>query len=264
MSEEGEVVEGQESEQQEQQQEQVKFDPDTREAKLVEKAAAQGWKTFEEHVEAGGDPEAWRPAGEFLLYGEMTDKIKSFEQGFENRAKRLDKYYQAQLKAQRLELEERLEQAAENGDKAAVSRINKQIVEHEKLEQENPTAQGQQTPPELDEWNRNNKWVNDPTPKASHARTVFAQALQAGNTVAAALKIVDAEVARHFPPKPSGHVPGSESGKNKGFQRQDRKLTWSDLRQDELKAYEATKSAWKSPEQFLKAAQDARKAEEKE
>lgn len=234
-----------------------------REERLTEKAKEQGWKSLEEHLEAGGDPGEWRPAGEFLQYGEMQQRIKSFEKGFEHRADRLEKYYKAQMKVQKEDLESRLEKAIEDGDKDEIKAANKAIREHDKIEAENK-EQPKQLPPELTEWNSKNAWINKPGAKSTYAKTVFIQAMNAGSSVSDALALVDNEIAREFPSQEKrGHVPESESGKHKGFKKSSRPLSWGDLSEEERKVFD-TGVFGDDKDKFLKAAKDARDAEERE
>lgn len=213
-----------------------------RDTKLQEKAKARGWMSFEEHVAAGRDPEEWRDARGFLDYGEMQSRIQKFQHGYEKKAQDDHKYFKALFEVKRKELEEKFNQAVDDGNPEEIRRAKKQLDEHEKTEDQvaQPAQQGD---PVVEAWNRENSWIADPNdPRTGFAHIQWQQIANSGqfNDSQSALTELERRIAQKFPPeqRSRGHVPGSESGKgSKGFKAKDRPLTWSDLTEDEVKVF---------------------------
>jgi hypothetical protein len=223
-----------------------------------EKAAASGWKPFEEYVEGGGDPAKWRTADAYNLYGEMVGTIKRQEQDFNQRTEGLVKYTQAQLAVQREQLLAQRDAAIESGNKAEVHKLDKQL-EQTNIQVTPTTTHGVVT---LNEWNAKNAWITEDTPKANHAHAVFNRAIQSGATIETAISKVETEIAKHFPTvKPKAHVPETERGRGSvGFKGKQAALTMGDLTQQEAAIFRAMPNAWKSEKEFLQAVADDRKA----
>jgi hypothetical protein len=238
--------------------EKASFSLDDWRAQQEDKAAASGWKPFDEYVESGGDPAKWRTADAYNLYGEMVGTIKRQEQDFNQRTEGLVKYTQAQLQIQREQLLAQRDAAIEAGDKAQVHKLDKQL-DQTNVQVAPTTTHGTVL---LEEWNSKNQWINDGSPKASHAHATFARALQQGATIQDAISRVDAEISKHYPARQAkAHIPEGERGRGSvGFKGKSAALTMGDLTQQESAIFRAMPNAWKSEKEFLQAVADDRKA----
>lgn len=225
-----------------------------------EKARKDGWSDFDDFVASGKDPAGWKPAAAFNLFKDMRGVLTRKEQEFSQRIEGVQKMAQSQLEAQRAELMGKRDAAIELGDVKQVHTIEKQI---NTLNQQPPTL-----PPgaaELSEWNTNNPWVTEKTPKAAFARELWND-LQSKMPITQALQVLESEITKHYPttkPQPRGHVPEQETGKGpQGFGNKARTLTMADLNDEEKMAWKwQGQTAWKGDEKaFLKAATDMRKA----
>jgi hypothetical protein len=228
-----------------------------REKAQEDKAGAHGWVPLDQYVAKGGDPLNWRTAGEYNLFAELNSSMKRRERDFEARIEGIRKLTNAQLAVQREELLAQRDKAIEEGNVQSVHVLDKKI---NNLNQPVPVR----SDATLDEWNANNPWVNEKTPKAIYARTVWGELLQAQVPIPEALNRLESEVKKHFPnkaaPAPT-HVPEQERGKGSaGFKAKTHALTMSDVTSEEMKIYNALPGAWASEKEFLKAVEDDRKA----
>ena len=115
------------------------------------------------------------------------------------------------------------------------------------------------TDPVLDQWNTNNPWINEESPKASYARDIFQrEAAIQGNTMSNALTKVNAAVARHYPDKQSDD-PLSETGSMpRGNKPISKTLTMNEVTPEELRL-RVFFPHFKDDKVFLQAVKDSRK-----
>lgn len=245
-------------EEQEDQEEQTPTEDDWKAAQ-EEAAKANGWKPFEDFVKEGGNPKDWVPAEMFNVRGEFIGKLRQkdreLEQKVQERVQNVEKLYKAKLD----ELKAQQRKAVEEGDTEEYDRLDSEINELSKP----ATQNGGFTNPSLEEWNQNNPWVFENTPKAAYAKQVFAQEVSQGKKPEDALATVDAEVTKHFS-EPSGKsVPASEKGKgSRGFKTKSKSLSMDDLTTEEKSLWNNFSEGWDGDEsKFLKAVADARAAE---
>jgi hypothetical protein len=220
------------------------------------KASSAGWQPFDDFIEGGGDPDKWRDASAFNTYGELIGTVKKQAADFESRLEGVTKLGQAQLAAQRQTLIKERDEAIENGQVKAVHAIDQQ------LHNLNQPVQPQRIA-ELEQWNADNPWIMDKSPKAIYARAIWGDLLAQNMPVGQALAALEGEVKKNFPPPPrQTHVPDSEKGRvSAGLKSRTAALTMADVTQQELNYRKALPDAWASDKEFLQAVADNRKAE---
>ena len=136
-------------------------------------ASSYGWKTKDKWVEAGGDPEDWRPAKAFLERGEMIGKIRSLskeaqetKQALNYIAEQNKQIYANGYKAALNDLRAEKRAALEAGDLVKADEINDKIettkAEITALATKPAVPQTQQADPEHTAWVQANQWYNDP------------------------------------------------------------------------------------------------------
>jgi len=231
------------------------FTRDDYDAKQRSLAEANGWKDLEPYIEEGGDPEKWRSAEAFNVYGDMVGELKRTKKDFDTRLEGVHKLSQAQLAAQREELLAKRDQLIDEGGRTAeVKALDKQIN----------TLNVPAVPVSnnaLDDWNSRNAWIYEDSPKTSRAKDVFGREMSSGKSVEQAIAAVEADIQKNFSPRREAHIPESEKGKGSaGFKAKVSSVTWDDLSSEETKIYNAMPNAWKDKKEFLQAVQDERKA----
>lgn len=251
-----------ESEQEEQEQEQEARPSATREdwqRRQEEKASSSGWKDFDDYIENGGDPDKWKTADAYNIYGELVGKMLKDKRDFDARLQNVQKLNDVQVSALKSELQKKRDEAIEDGNKAAVHAFDKQLSELSPQQINRPA-----NPREVEEWNERNPWITDGSAKSDRAYAVFNRALASGKSAADALHEVDTTIAKEFSPRPKpGHVPESERGRGSaGFKGKTESATMDSLSQEEALAWKHAPDTWNhDPKQFLKAVNDLRKAD---
>ena len=173
----------------------------------------------------------------------------------------VNELHQAQITAQLEQLNKERQEAMRQGGEEAVTRVGEIEQQMSTLSQ----AQPQQSHTALDEWNANNPWINENTPKANHAKMVYGQALNMGATVENAIQMVEMQMKEHFPdqkPQNTGKIPPTEGGSRPGKAKSspNGKLTsMNDLTDQEMKEVKAFMGVWKEKD-ILQAVQDSRNA----
>ncbi len=227
--------------------------------KQEEKARKDGWVDFDEFVDAGKDPAHWRPAEAYNLFKDFKGTLTRKEQEFSQRIQGVQQLAQAQLQAQREELTQKRDAAIEQGQLKEVHSLDKQINNlNQPIVQPSPD-------PFLSEWNANNQWIFEDSPKADRAYKVFNTAINSGKNPQQAVAAVEADIAKHFPSasRQPVTIPESERGKpSVGFGKTQKALSMNDLNDDERLAWKAMgQSAWGGDTKvFLQAVQDSRTA----
>jgi len=234
------------------------IDPDT------EKATGLGWKPKDNYE---GDPDNWRPAKQFLEYGDLVSQTKNMQKQIQGMKKNhneqisnLNLFHRAQLDTKEKDVEHRLNKAVEDGDTAAASVA---LKEHNAIQKERDKIQAapdDDNPQRfIDEWEMNNEWAFDKNnPKTGFANKAFSVATNKGMTVPEALEFVDSQIALKFPSKASNtnlnrlENPSSLQGKS-GAKSQ--KLSMSQVSSAELKLREI----FSSDDSFLTAVSNSRK-----
>lgn len=221
MSENTEVVEGQEPSEKPNEGQYV--------STIEDQAKAQGWVPKNDF---DGDEHKWVEPGEFLRRGELfkkidqqgrqlkqvNDTLKNFQSHYINMQEIANKEALARLKADR-------KAARDEGDFDKVDAIEERI-EEEKEQHANAVAEIKRTvdvpqvPQAVTAWVERNSWYNNNAPMKAYADAVAAAAATRGIIGDALLSEVDSEVRKAFPTKFSNpnRERGSsvESSTNKG------------------------------------------------
>lgn len=224
-----------------------------------EKASKEGWTDFDDWVAAGKDPSGWRDAqayNEYLSFkGTLTRKTQEFNQRLEG----FQRLSEAQLSAQREQLLKEREALIDEGGKSKeVKALDKQI-------QATYVPPPQQTNPVLDQWNAENAWINEDSPKSVYAKDLFRREVTGGKTIEQAIAAVESGLKKHYPPaaaKPAT-LPESERGSGaKGFGKNSAKgATMDTLTDEERKIWGHSAHMWKNDQKkFLQSVTDSRNA----
>ena len=226
---------------------------------------------------SGRDPDKWVPPE---VFKERTQRIndtnKLKQENARLRAEREEDnrrltnvafLQQQQITRLRSELEQKRDDSIEIGDKAAVKAYDKQLKDldtEESLIAEPKQVQQQVAIPQaVQDWNARNEWLTADHPLKPLANDIYMQAIEDGETIKAALKLVDAELAKHkeaptnkrvasksIVDNPRGSVARSESVT----------LKMSDCTRDERDMFhEFYKPSGISEKEFLKSVAESRK-----
>lgn len=136
-----------------------------------QQAMSFGWKSKDDWVEGGGDPEDWRPARDFLERGEMIGKIRSLTKETQETQRALratmeqnSKIYQTGYTQAISDLKEQRREALAEGDLLKADDLNEKIVQTQaELEKvKRPPVTQQRVDPEHEAWVEQNTWYKDP------------------------------------------------------------------------------------------------------
>ena len=181
------------------------------EAKPEVKESGPRHLTREEWVEQGRDPEKWRSEEVFKEVtqriketGRLNQKLQQERLAREEDNRRLNNVaflQQQQITRLRADLESRRDDAIDVGDRTAVKAFDKQLrdldTEESLIKEPVHVAQQVAMPAAVVEWNQRNEWLTADHPLKPLANDIYSQAIEDGETVKAALKLVDAELAKH-------------------------------------------------------------------
>jgi len=230
-----------------------------------DKPAPRGYMSKEAWIEAGKDPNDWVSPEVFKERGERIKMKMDLQRDFDNRIRNLNLLHQKQLEVQRQDILSKRDEAIDTADKDAVKRFDKQLKELDDLE--NLSKSDEQNvvvkPPEVEEWERDNPWCNDPSdPRLPLAQRTYAAAINAGKSPTLALIAVEKALADKFidpKRKPAQIAEGSRGGS--GGKNDSAKVTMSNLTEMERKVWES--GIFDNQKEFLKAVEDDRKAGKK-
>lgn len=271
MAEENQELENKEPEDQdiENQEEQLEDQPPEPNEDEV-RASGNGWTDLEAWEAKGGHRDDWVSAKKFNDTGDMIGKIRHLERRLDDREKdfgaRLDQQSQlhkAQMKVTLADLEAKRDDAIDLADRDKANAIQGQIDEVRATSvdvEPEATASNDQTV--LDDWNATNTWITDEdSPKAAYALMRFNSHLQSGKGSLQAIEQMESEVSRKFPDKNDRreNAPSVEGGRSKPGRKASVKLSWDQLKPEELKWFNAI--SWESKEVFLQTVEDERKAQ---
>lgn len=239
---------------------------------IEQKAWDQGWRP-EEQFE--GNPDNWKTAGEYVLFGEMQQQINDVkaeqrrkDAANEARITNLNKLHEAQQAQAIADLKAQQRAAVEVADTDEFDRLQRQIDNHSKAAK--PVQAAPEKDPAIEAWEARNPWINDAeSEKAQQAQAFWAVAGQKpGATASSALAYVDAQMAKLYPEDSAPSNPRrdmatmTEQSRTQGRGRRgSRELTMSDLTRDEQNQWQQFgQSMFSSEKDFLKAVADSRKA----
>lgn len=206
-------------------------EPQVQEPKLSaveEKAMDAGWVPEDQWE---GDPEQWRPAKEFLDRGELFKKIEDQNRTIKEFKRALDDLKGHHAKTRETEyaralaaLKDQKKTALEEGDAAAVIKLDDQIDlvkdEQQKLKQVDSQPTVDNVNPEFTSWVDKNKWYETNEPMKAYADALGRSLAFKGLSPSAVLQEVEKQVKIEFPNKftnPNRNKPGAvEGSSNKG------------------------------------------------
>ena len=275
----------------EQEQEQEKLEqietkkPEDQEPEYSEseaKARAGGWVPKEEWE---GDPDDWISHQQFNRFGGIIDSLKDsrakyrqLEESVDTMLQNNNKYNKQQL----LVLERQIDdlkadrtKAIDLADTKEADRIQDQIDkmnaakgEVESVAESQPSPQ--KTHPAIEDWEQENDWITQNTPKATFAKAEFQRylsenakdATDVDDLVKDAIKEMEKSIAREFPAKNPNRdaAPTAARGRNTPTSKTDQ-LTMADLTVDEKKVWDEFGSSYKNKEEFLESVKNARTGE---
>lgn len=236
-----------------------------------QRAWNDGWRP-EDQFE--GNPENWKTAGEYNLYGEMQAQVREakaetrrIQSQTEAQITSLNKYHEGKRQAELADLKAQQREAVDHADTERFDRLQTQIDEHQSPLPDVDTGKA----PEIAAWEASQgEWINNPNDE----RTIQANAFYAiaaakpGATYDSALKYVDDNLSKLYPEQkpqtnPRREMPTmtEQSRRPAGRQRSGKELTMNDLTASERSDWEKFGSQMFTDEkQFLKSVADARKA----
>jgi len=236
-----------------------------------QKAWDGGWRPKDEF---GGNPENWKTAREYNLYGEMQEQIREAKAETRREAAKnderitnLNKLHSAQQKAAIADLKAQQREAVEEADTEKYDKIQTQIDSH-KVEAEDTTPAKD---PIVAEWEAKNPWINDTgSEKYAQAQAAWGIAASRGMDNQAALNFVDSQLAKLYPeeiqpepprnPRREAATMTETSIKRSPRQRASKELTMNDLTRDEAKQWsQFGQEMFGDEKSYLKAVADARK-----
>lgn len=188
----------------EDQKQEVKFTP------AEEKAMEAGWVPQDQWE---GDPDAWRPAKEFLDRGELFKKIEDQSRSVKELKKALAELQSHHSKVRETEynralaaLKAQKKTALEEGDADAVIKLDDQIDlvrdEQTKLRNTPKPVDAEVTPnPEFTAWVDRNKWYETSRPMKAFADDLGRELALRGNSPNEVLKEVERQIKIEFPDK---------------------------------------------------------------
>jgi len=252
-----------EHEQEEEEEQLPELDP------IEQKAWDQGWRPQDEFE---GNPDNWKTAGEYNLYGEMQEHVREAkaetrrkEAEFDTRIQNLNKLHEAQKTAAISDLKIQQRQAVEEADTAEFDRLQGQIDEHQKVETIPDVEPAKD--PVIQAWEDKNPWINNPDDeKAQQAQALWSvAAAKPGATAQSALDYVDINLAKLYPSEtptnPRREMPTmTEQSARPSGRRRSKELTMDDLTASERNEWQQFGSImFTSEKDYLKAVADARK-----
>ncbi len=236
-----------------------------------QKAWDGGWRPEEQFK---GDPENWKTAREYNLYGEMQGQIREAKAETRREAAKnderitnLNKLHEASKKAAIQDLKAQQREAVEEADTEKYDKIQTQI-DNQKVETEAVTP-GKD--PAVAEWEAKNDWINDTgSEKYAQAQAAWGIAAQRGMDNQAALNFVDSQLAKLYPDEAQQEAPRNPrreaatmtetSTRRSTRQRANKELTMNDLSRDEQRQWsQFGQEMFGDEKSYLKAVADARK-----
>ena len=162
-------------------------------------------------IASGRDPEKWvspevfkettRRINETSKLKQENARLRAEREEDNRRLTNVAFLQQQQITRLRADLESRRDDAIDVGDRTAVKAFDKQLrdleTEESLIAEPKQAAQQVAIPAAVSEWNQRNEWLTADHPLKPLANDIYSQAIEDGETVKAALKLVDAELAKH-------------------------------------------------------------------
>ena len=228
----------------------------------------KGWRP---EAEFAGEPDNWKTAKEYAMYGDFQDQLHSMkndfrrkEGEFDNRITNLNVLHEKQQESTVAALRAQQRQAVEEADTERYDRLQSEIDGQHTVEIVQPTVAKD---PLIAEWENKNTWINDPNDERTKQANAFLTIASSkpGATIQSSLKYVDEQLEKLHPSavpvNPRRENPTmTEQGGKPTPRKRSRDLTMNDLTQAEANEWQQFGSSmFKSEKEFLKAVSDARK-----
>jgi hypothetical protein len=248
-------------------------DSDYTEDELI--AMEKGWRPKEEFQ---GDPADWRTAKQFNEFGEMKRMIKDsqaridgMKRSHNDEISNLNLLHRRQLADKEADLKKQLHNAVEMGDVEQAEKImEEQRSVSEQQASLNSKVEQNENPQEAAvmqlEWENENDWVFEDSPKARKAQAAFALARTRGMSMKETLGFVEERVSGmlnsddRIPVNKNRLRPGQTTASGqRGGAKGKHKLTINDCSSDELKYRELFPEGEAGDKAFLKTIENNRK-----
>lgn len=212
------------------------------------KAVEKGWKPKEQY---SGDPDDWKPAKQWLEFGELLDTVHSLKRKSSDFEEKINTVVELSAKAQAAqkeqvikELKSRQREAVEIGDFDSVDSITEELTQVKASIPQQPASQAK---PSMDESvkrmvedfsARNAHWFNQSAENISAYReaTIYEDYLSRERpelTIPERFAKVEAHIKQEFPQKfqnaRQSAPPAVESSSNNLIAPKDKKITLRDL-----------------------------------
>lgn len=228
----------------------------------------KGWRP---EAEFEGEPDNWKTAKEYAMYGGFQDQLHSMkndfrrkEGEFNTRISNLNVLHEQQQESTVAALKLQQRQAVEEADTERYDQLQTEIDTQGNIRSAQPVIEKD---PLIVEWENNNTWINDPNDERTQQANAFLNiaALKPGATIQSSLKYVDEQLEKLHPsidpvnPRREA-LTMTEQGTKPAPRKRNRDLTMNDLTRDEASQWQQFGSSmFKSEKDFLKAVSDARK-----
>ena len=228
----------------------------------------KGWRP---ETEFEGDPDNWKTAKEYAMYGDFQDQLHSMkndfrrkEGEFDTRISNLNLLHEKQQESTISALKSQQRQAVDDADTERYDQLQAEIDAQDNIQAAQPVIEKD---PLIVEWENNNAWINDPNDERTQQANAFLTiaASKQGATIQSSLKYVDEQIAKLHPdemptnPRRDASTMTEKSTRPASRTRK-RDLTMNDLTRDEANQWQQFgNSMFKSEKEFLKAVSDARK-----
>jgi hypothetical protein len=226
------------------------------EEKQPEPELPKGYKTKEDLIAEGKDPNTWIPPEAFAERKErykVETKYRRELEDMRNQMANLNKFHARQLELTKQQLEKQREDAVLTADLKEVKRLDGEL---DQLKQDQPVQEAQKLPEEV-EWEADNPWIMNPDdPRTAIAQRVYVEQIQAGKTIATALRAVDREVSKlaeapRVDRRPA--APAADSSRTPTTRRDESPtVTWDSLSKVDQAVYNSDPDIWGSKAEFLK------------
>ncbi len=195
---------------------------------------------------------------------------------------RVNQFHDQQLRQARQklsDLEGELAKAVSLADETAVKALRKEIREVEAtpvMKPQQPIQDAPQIQPRVAQWEKDNPWITEDSPKSAYAQTQFAKGMKMHGAnarttedfdaaIAKTIADVDKVVGEAFPDEDTRQVNHNReapatvaSSRNRAKGGGKNKLTLDDLTKEESAMFQAFGDTYKSQDEFLKAVADSR------
>lgn len=225
---------------------------------LDQEAKEQNYKTLDEWVKEGKDPDKWKPKEAYVAYGKLQKSFEEFRNKTEQRLEDQRRFMEMQKQAAIDELMAKRDQAVQYADVEAFKSAQAQI---DNFNQPKPVS-GKS--PEILDWEARNPWASNPSDPRVIDANGFYLAYKASNPNASdreALQYVDARLnVLHPKENPNRNIPTQSENGVRSTAKPSNKLGWSDLSNQELKSWrDYGEQMFKGDKKrFLKAVADSR------